>query len=390
MFRLHWRWLCVVAVLGSVSPVAAQESLRPDLKKLAEVVSAVVKKEGQGSVSLGSFTGRGGPTSAGAGIKKVLGEELAAKEIAISDKASLEVSGRYIPRGDRTKDFQGSTEVVGLLITVTVTDAEGTPLAIIDKEFNGDGGQIKHLVEDRYVVAQVLGVTQPDEGGNRTQERQGRDLKKRIDQPSVTISGSRIKAGPEGQYAIEVQVRRGGKYVPLAAIDEQGFAFNRLEETDVFALNLINESDYEAAVEVTIDGLSNFAFYEKKGYRHMIVPPRSSYLMKGWQRNAKISDEFIITDYAKGAVKELGASPDGVGTITVAFAAAWDPRWDPNDPERSKLARRPPDDQSQSRGINDPAAGRGRPIASPVVDLPREIGRVRDIISVRYKKPEMK
>src|SRR5206468_3117838 len=126
-------------------------------------------------------------------------------------------------------------------------------------------------VKDRAVVAQVLGVTQPDEGGNRTPEKQGRDLKKRIDKPAVHFSGTRIKADPDGKYAIEVLVKQGDQYISLAAKDEGGFAFVRLEKTDVFAIKFINDSDYEAAAELTVDGLSNFAFFEKKGFRHVIV-----------------------------------------------------------------------------------------------------------------------
>lgn len=382
MSRIGFCGLLALAVVASAWPAGAQEGLRPDLSDISKAVAAVVKKEGQSAVSLGPFTGRYVPASAGAGIKKVLAEELVMQGIAINEKSTLEVSGRYIPLGDQ-QDFAQSKEILGLQISVTISDAQGTPLAIIDK---GLKAQLEKTVDDRAVVAQVLGVTQPDEGGNRTQERQGRDLKKRIDQPAVTIMGSRVKADRQGRYAIEVHVLRDGKYMPLTPTDQDGFAFALLEKTDVFAINLINESDFETAFELTVDGLSNFAFFEKKGYRHLIVRPRSSYLLKGWQRNLQTSDEFVITDYAKGAVKELGASPDGVGTITVAFSAAWDPQWDPKDPDKSKLSRRPPD-ESASR---DTAAGRRNQISTPVVEIPREIGRVRDIISIRYKKPDLR
>jgi len=101
-------------------------------------------------------------------------------------------------------------------------------------------------------------------------------------------------------------------------------------------------------------------------------------------------DEFVVTSYAKGAAAELGAGQDGVGTITATFSAAWHPDYDPNDAERSKLARRPTDDQSQPRDIDDLAAGRGRRLRAPLLVEKREIGRVRDIISVRYKKPVLK
>lgn len=386
MTHFSLRGLLVLAVAFSAWPAGAQEGLRPGLSEISKTVAAIVKKRGQTNVSFGPFAGRFVPASAGTGIKKILAEELATEQIDINSKASLELSGRYVPLGEQ-ENFGDSKEILGLQISVTISDAQGNPLAEINKNIKE---QLEKTVTDRTVVAQLLGVTQPDLGGNRTPERQGRDLKKQLDKPAVTLSGSQIKASPDGQYAIELQVLRDGNYEPLIPSDEDGLAFAELKKTDVFAVNIINHSDFEAAFELTIDGCSNFAFFEKKGFRHLIVPPKASYLLKGWQRNLKVSDEFVITDYAKGAVQELGESPDDVGTITVSFSAAWDPKWNPKDPELSKLAPRPDDDQSQPRDINDIAAGRGKPVVSPVVVVPREIGRVRDIISVRYRKPEAK
>ena len=371
MFRTILRGLLVMAALTSARPASAQEGLRPDLAKLAEVAAAVIKKQGNDSVKIVPFNGPDAIHSAGPGIRRILNEELTRQGITINNKSSLRLRGEYLLRST-------STEVQGLVITMTVTDAEGTPLAIIDKHFNGDGGQIKRVVEDPKLIAQALGGTIPD-GGRKPEQMQREDLKKRLDKPSVCIDGTRVKSGPNAKYAFEVHVKRNGAYVPLTPTDEEGLAFAGLDKADVFAINFINDSDYEAAIELTIDGLSNFAFFEKPGYRHLIVKPKSSFLLKGWQRDTKTSDEFLITDYAKGAVKQLGASPDGVGTITVAYAAAWDP---------AKPANRPPDDQARSKSTN--AAGGGESFASPVVEVPRVLGRVRDVVSVRYQKSDVK
>jgi hypothetical protein len=43
-------------------------------------------------------------------------------------------------------------------------------------------------------------------------------------------------------------------------------------------VNLINASERDAAVELTLDGLSRLAFRETKGYRPMMVPKKSSSL----------------------------------------------------------------------------------------------------------------
>jgi hypothetical protein len=84
----------------------------------------------------------------------------------------------------------------------------------------------------------------------------------------------------------------------------------------------------------------------------------------------------VITDYSKSAVAELLGNPDKIGTITAMFSAAWDAKGKP-----------PADESAKFRDPFNPAVGRGEPVTSPFKEITLQRGRVRDIISVRYKKP---
>ncbi len=222
----------------------------------------------------------------------------------------------------------------------------------------------------------MLGLTKPDLGSGLTPQKESEELKKRIDKPETELRGTRIQADPKSRFAIEVLVKSGDRFEPVRPSEDGGLAFVDLKRGQVFAIKLINDSGFDAAVEMRLDGLSVFAFSQNKNYRHFIVGARKSALIKGWHRSNEVSDEFEIGDYSKSAVKELLANPDNIGTITVSFAAAWDPK-----------GEKPKDEGTKFRDPFNPAIIRGNAVKTPYTEVVRESGRIRDIISVRYKRP---
>ena len=148
--------------------------------------------------------------------------------------------------------------------------------------------------------------------------------------------------------------------------------------------------DWEAAVQLHIDGLSMFTFTEerftegpKRGtprYSTVLVAPRSSFVIRGWHINNKQTDLFLVTEYAKSAV--AGMKPTGkVGTISAAFQAAWDPK-----------GKMPPDEPKRYYVKDDPgdATGRGDRIDQNFKEVRREVGLIRDNIVVRYTLEDKK
>ena len=68
---------------------------------------------------------------------------------------------------------------------------------------------------------------------------------------------------------------RASDFRPRAASkDEDGFAFLKINRDEIYAVKLINDSPHDAAVTLTIDGLSVFAFSENSNYTYWIVRAR--------------------------------------------------------------------------------------------------------------------
>jgi len=339
----------------------AMEALRPSLKELSESVATLLQGQQEKAIAVGAFTGPARtPASSGPGIQKMLIEELEKLKILVAQDAKLEIKGDY------RSILDDKSQLIALRLQAQVLDDKGTAVVTLTKK-----------IDDRDLLAQVLGVTKPDLGSGLTPQKESELIRQRLEKPETNLHGSRIQADSKSKYAIELLVQDGKRqYVPVSASEVRGQAFIELKPGQVFGVRLLNDSEFDAAVELRIDGLSLFAFSEASGYQHVIVPKKSAALIKGWHRTNEVSDEFQIGDYSKSAVKELLASPDGIGTITASFAAAWDPK-----------GEKPADEGSKFRDPFNPAVVRGKPVKAQFVEVVREFGRVRDVVAVRYNKP---
>src|SRR5439155_24915011 len=117
--------------------------------------------------------------------------------------------------------------------------------------------------------------------------------------PACHLAGSKVSTKAGSPYAVEVLVKRSERYEPQTPHEDKGFAFVELAKNDVYGLRLHNDSPHEAAVKVTVDGLSMFRFANQKAkngeaYQYVIIPPRSSVDVKGWFIDLQHTDEFRI------------------------------------------------------------------------------------------------
>ena len=201
------------------------------------------------------------------------------------------------------------------------------------------------------------------------------------------LGKTRIKAG-DSPYAIEILVKEGDKFVPRAAVEKDGLAFVELKKDEVYRVRVINDSDYEAAVALSIDGLNMFQFSElrdpkdkdKPLYDRMLISKKGSYDIPGWHRNngKNGSDEFLVTKYADSEAARLYANSANIGTITVTFAAAW-----------PKDGTPPPDEPKNPSKFSrsaDLGTKRGAQTGEGYTEQVREFGVIRAAVSVRYSK----
>jgi hypothetical protein len=359
--------LALAALLAG--PVHAADDLRQELAEAARGVAKLLADRGESAIALGQFTGPANfPTSAGPGIAMVLAEELQKQGIAVKQRATLGVKGEYL-----VSEVQDPDDVTAKYLAVRVKgrveDAFGNVL--------GKFGFERTVPGEEAVVA-LMG-TPVELPSAETPAARDRRLRQSLEKPQTALSGARVAAGPHSPYAVEILVDDK----PRPARDDDGLAFVKIEKTETYAVRLINDSDTEAAVRLTVDGLSLFAFSEHrrqegphKGeplYSVVLIPPHKSLVVKGWHRTNEVSDAFVVTDYPKSAAA-LARLKGNLGTITATFAAAW-----PEDAD-------PPKDEAPAKRGSPGATGYGPGVEAKFDVVKRRIGVIRAAVSVRYTK----
>jgi hypothetical protein len=349
------------------SDARADDALRSELAVVANGIAEAVKGLGHEAIAVGEFTGparlsaSGGPT-----IAKTLAEELAKNKLAVNGSASVGVKGEF----EDVKDQQSG--LLAARIKGAVTDRTGQVLFTFSRG-----------VFSEAVLAALFGPTAKLPTDLPPAERNA-EMEKSLDKPKVHVQGARVSAASDSPYAVEIWAapKPGAKYQPRPAKVANGLASVPLTRGEVFGVRLVNRSKLDAAVTLTIDGLSLYAFSDVKDattgrprYTVVVVGPGEEVFLPGWHRTNEASDAFVITDYARSAAAELKSTAP-TGTITAAFAAAW-PKHQP-----------PPADELGTNGNSRSAdaVGRGARVAQQYVEVERNVGVVRATVSVRYAK----
>jgi hypothetical protein len=358
-FAAHAAFAVLFLIAGTAR--GAEDDLHRELCKVAEQVKLLLDQKGQDAIAVGDFRGPAKlAASGGPAITKALGDELKKLGVAVKRRAELEINGEY--RDVEDKKSKG----LGVEIKAHVVDHSGAEIVAFEPRglFNVT------------TIASLIGVT-VELPADATDEERSKKLGDAIDKPEVHLASTRISAGAGSPYAIEVLVKADGAPRPRAASkDDDGFAFLKIKRGEIYSIKLINDSPYDAAVTLTIDGLNMFAFSENSSYRVVMVPARKSGVILGWHRTNKVSDSFQVTEYAKSAAAEKLPDSAGLGTITVSFAAAW-PKGQP-----------PPEDEASATkgGRSGDATGKGPPVDALYTEVVRDVGKLRASVSVRYTK----
>ncbi len=358
--------LVTVVMLSWISPLRAGEGLRKELAVVADGITKVVKEFGYDTIAVGEFTGPAElAASGGTVISQTLTEELHKKGLTVQRRAPIGLKGEFRDVKDKT------TGLLAAQIKGTVTDRSGKVLFTFDRGVFGT-----------ETVASLFGVTSdlpPDLKEKEVSEK----LEKTLDNPKVHIAGTRVTASAQSPYAVEVLVapHAGAVLQPRAPKVEEGLAFVGIRRGEVYGIRLINNTAQEAAVTLTIDGLNVFTFSRDRDsktkepkFTRIIVPAKGSVVIKGWHRTNDVSEQFVVTEYAKSAAGSLGSTAK-LGTITASFSAAW------------AKGGQPPADEPTGPTRSIDATGRGAQFKEKYVEVEREIGVVREIVSVRYTRP---
>ena len=368
-YSLFVSFLLVLAVPPAAQADAVDDAVQLELSALAKQIDPVLQKQKARVVHVGAFQGPG-TTSTGPEIQTKLSDALKKMDYTIdSFDYDVEVRGRY-------QQFDGPRGLLGAEIVVQLFNSQGRPILELTGAAD-EPAEIKRPLFGSEAVPRMLGIAFSLPPGLGEPDR-SKELKKQQDTPPTDIRGHRIYAAPDSPYAIEILIKNGSTYQfrDLETKGRKEFPFVPIDKQEVYAVRLINESAHDAAVNLTIDGISVFQFSEshpKPGF--WIVPAGSqskpgTTLVRGWDKNEHKTIEFKVTDFPETAAARLKIQPNTkIGQITAQFSAAW------------KEDEAKPADEPTTRGT-----GFGDEIEDNKKTVRRHVGNVRATIIVRYER----
>lgn len=363
--------------LTLLRPQFAQSSqdMRREMGELAKGIKGFLDTHNSEAIAMGQFTGPANfPTSAGPGLVQVLTEELQKLNVTVKTRAAMGLKGEYrlteIP-AENMDDARLGKKVLALKIQAAIEDSFGNSLLDVD---------FQRTIRGADGVAGMIGLTASlDPSG--TEIERDRELRKQLTDPKPSIKSSIIRSRPDSPCGIELIVNDQ----PRVAAEKEGLAYVGITRGETYGVRVFNDSDQEMAVQLRIDGLSMYCFSEvrytegpRKGeprYTTVIVAPRKTVTIHGWHVNNEKTDKFMVMEYAKSAAGSLNHIAN-LGTITASFQASW-PEGEPA----------PKDEPGRSRGAGSgDATGFGPRIDQNFQEVKRNMGVIREVISVRYSK----
>lgn len=335
------------------SAATAQPTEKPEKLTALNVADAVRQLapklanqvEGKREAFVRAFRGRG---FSDVGLSKVIGDALAKNHgFSIFRDAPNEIEGRLvrIPK-------DSSQPLVGFEIKAAVVDEDGNSRGVeVIVVRDADGGA--DVVEGTSEIAPP-----PGSPPNRKPQRF---------HPTI------IRPKPGSLYGVELlRETSSDDYEEVSPVrNESGKIDYDLKHGDIYAVRIYNDSTYDAACAVLIDGLSRFAMTNDPATLNCLdlVQPGVPRIIKGYYRDDETVDAFQVGEYSKSVAARLLPESTDVGTIKVTFSAAW-----LNDKDK------PADEK-----LRPEATIQGPPRNDPTINVQRHIGFKRAVVRLQYE-----
>lgn len=361
------------ALLATITLMfAASDARATDLHQavggVCEKLCRYLDAKGETQIAIGQFVGPPQIAStSGPGIVKLFHDYFQQHGIKVVKRANIGLKGEYA----LTKL---ADEGVGIRIYGSLVDPFGDVLTDFSLDADGGAGHGDYVVDDHKDIAHLLGATTEVYTEDRPIDR-NRDLKKQILDPHLYVDHHKCGPSKGSPYRIEVLVH--GQSVPIDVTD--GLGYVKINRHDIYSVRIHNNSQYDAAVRLSIDGLNVFTFSRLRKpdgqpkYHFYIVPAHKMVELKGWHLDNHTVSSFKVTEYADSAAASIHHNHD-IGTITAVFSAAW-----------PKGGQKPHDENYTAKGGRN-ATGFGPPVSQVVQEVQREVGQMRASISLRYTR----
>jgi hypothetical protein len=353
--------------IGSEDQPDNRPATELEFAELAKSIAKMLRGRDADSVRLGAFKNKRDPQiSHGPGISLHLKRELALRDIKVDGKARYLVEGEYIDNIDK------KSRRVFIELSCRMIDRQmGNAVLAGFSPRRGFFGE-EALIDFLTPAAVVL-----DPAATPQQAEESFVAQSDSEKPLVHVQGNKIFASDKREYGVEILVKKGAGYVARKPEVKDGHIYVALQKDEPFAVRLVNDSEYEAAATIQIDGLNVFSFSdlvrEGNAAPRWMVAKKKETTVPGWPIRSGLSHEFLVTEYAKSAVAELNAADSHVGVITVTFSAAW-----------PKDGAAPKDEKAGARSRD--AVGRGAPLNTPFQVVPMRFGVTRAILNIRYQR----
>lgn len=385
LLPLRWTTLAVLCV-ASISSTA----IAGPYDELAAKIAAILNQTGEKSVIVGNFAGPPLSDGGGGAIGRELADVLKAKhQIAVEPSAKFAITGSYsiTPNNNDRLQIEVEVDIKNSKTNKRLSNAAG----VVNKEEKADAPSTDNPPAGKPVVtiaAKDLGDTQLmalvatscEFSGKMNGKEREQLIAQSLDKGPRPYIGQQneVRAKSTSPYGLAVfLVGEAGKLRSVRpTLDAQGHATIDLKIGDRYVLRLFNDSEYEAAANVTVDGVSVFAFSGQPRSQFLVASGKSTEV-KGWVKDNEKGNRFEITRNTPELEKLFGAGDQSnVGAITVSFSASW------------KNGEKPPADESTlvARGVDGLRTTLGEPTEQTITQVPREIGNVRSTVTIRYSK----
>ncbi len=395
------RVIWVVCVCLAFVTCGSAESQAGSISEITDFVGAEVQKylleQGQNSIGIENF---GGPPDAqGKLVENGIRQKLTTLKINVDDLADWKLRGNLQiersgsvpevalnlslvnadgkPQQEFLKRFKFNADERNLDSVLNETSAESgkkTPETVssaakvesvtvpLDKPteapklvgVNADNQQPFEKALGKTVNTSVI-VSPSNLSAAERQERINQEQKARTTfENTITEASSRkkfftspsspsvLKATPDSRFALEIHKRKAQKApaIPLSIQDKGGRAFVDLQEGDFVDIIVINENDFEVALELIVDGINTLQEAENPAFRktgRWVISPKSRTVVNGWFISPDNISRFQILSEPDGVAAKYGAK-NKIGTIQANFYMCYGR---PKNPDSNSLEMAP-------------------------------------------------
>ncbi|MEY2725083.1 MAG: hypothetical protein RLZZ458_950 [Planctomycetota bacterium] len=293
-------------------------------------------------------------------LSRRLAEKLKEYGYTASRTAANEVSGKVKPHNDE------NGTVIGLCGECSITVKGANPVEEKRKT-------ITFQINSRDVA---IPVTTP---GTEVLAPPNAPEGTKPDLSGPFIKGTKIRPSKQSSYYVEILARTTGstEYTVLTPVMRDSYPHVSIKHGSALAVRAGNDTNYEAAIELRLDGLPRFALANDANVRNQnhfdLVSPGSFRDLKGFFLTNQEIAEFTVGNYSNSAAAQVFPDGSDAGTLAISFHAAW---------EKGKPS--PPNEPHRPAKGEKPGIVPGEVRKDPIQIVPRQVGRLRAAVRVLY------